>query len=96
MVLVQDGILKLVSDKIKRKYAKGKDSMIQFYQKLDRAEGKKTCDLTERINVILDETENYERKGMKEKVNNNKEIPPSIEKNIALVYQNMWWPTKTD
>lgn len=33
---------------------------------------------------------------MKEKVNNNKEIPPSIEKNIALVYQNMWWPSKTD
>lgn len=28
VVLVQDGILKLVSDKIKRKYAKGKDSMI--------------------------------------------------------------------
>lgn len=49
----------------------------------------------ERINVILDETENYDRKGMKKKVINNRDIPPSIEKNIALVYQNIWRPSKT-
>ena len=32
---------------------------------------------------------------MKNKVINNRDIPPSIEKNIALVYQNMWYPVKT-
>jgi len=32
---------------------------------------------------------------MKKKVNLNRDIPPSIEKNIALVYQNIWRPSKT-
>lgn len=69
--------------------------MVEFYKELDLKEGKKKCDLIERINCILDETENYDRKGMKKKVNLNRDIPPSIEKNIALVYQNIWKPSKT-
>lgn len=32
---------------------------------------------------------------MKIKVAKNRDIPPSIEKNIALVYQNIWRPSKT-
>ena len=32
---------------------------------------------------------------MKKKVTRNRDIPPSIEKNIALVYQNIWRPSKT-
>ena len=32
---------------------------------------------------------------MKNKVFANRDIPPSIEKNIALVYQNIWKPSKT-
>lgn len=28
-------------------------------------------------------------------VSRNKDFPPSIEKNIALVYQNLWYPEKT-
>jgi hypothetical protein len=62
---------------------------------LDRVDGKQKCDLIERINIILDETENYDRIGSKKKVTMNRDIPPSIEKNIALVYQNIWRPSKT-
>lgn len=29
-------------------------------------------------------------------VSRNKDFPPSIEKNIALVYQNFWHPGKTE
>lgn len=45
VVLIQDGILKLVADRKKRTYAKGKNSMIEFYRELDRINGKKKCDL---------------------------------------------------
>ena len=62
---------------------------------MDEEEGKNTCDLIERINTILDETENYERENMGGNVQRNKDIPPSIEKNIALLYQNLWRPSKT-
>lgn len=41
-------------------------------------EGKPKCDLIERINIILDEIDNYDRKGMKKKVTLNRDIPPSI------------------
>lgn len=95
VVLIQDGILKLVEDRVARTYAKGDNSMVKFYEMLDMNENKPKCDLIERINVILDETENYDRKGMKKKVQANRDIPPSQEKNIALVYQNIWRPSKT-
>ena len=35
MVLMQDGILKLVADRNKRTFAKDKNSMVEFYRKLD-------------------------------------------------------------
>lgn len=53
VVLIQDGILKLVQDRVKRTYVKGDDSMVKFYEELDRVEGKPKCDLKERINIIL-------------------------------------------
>ena len=53
VVLVQDGILKLVSDRKSRTYAKGKNSMVEFYRDLDRLDGKPRCDLEERINLVL-------------------------------------------
>lgn len=61
---MQDGILKLVDNKLTRTYAKGEDSMVNFYRTLDEQDGKKRCDLEERINIILDESENLSRKGM--------------------------------
>lgn len=45
VVLIQDGILKLVSDRKKRVYAKGKNSMIEFYRDLDRFDMKPRCEL---------------------------------------------------
>jgi hypothetical protein len=54
VVLMQDGILKLVADRNKRTYAKGKNSMVEFYRRLDELDGKSKCDLDERINTILD------------------------------------------
>lgn len=95
VVLVQDGILKLVDDKVKRTLAKGNKSMVSFYEKMDKAEGKTKCELKQRINVILSQIQNYDRKGMMGSVSKNKDIPPSIQKNIALVYQNLWHPAKT-
>ena len=70
--------------------------MVEFYKKMDEKEGKDKCDLIERINVILDEIDNFDRKGMKGNVTRNRDFPPSIEKNIALVYQNLWKPSKTN
>lgn len=51
---MQDGILKLVADRNKRTYAKGKNSMVELFRKLDEYDGKPKCDLEERINTILD------------------------------------------
>ncbi len=45
VVLIQDGILKLVADRKARTYAKGKNSMVEFYRELDRLDGKPRCDL---------------------------------------------------
>lgn len=42
---MQDGILKLVADRKKRTFAKGKNSMIEFYRMLDKIDGKRKCDL---------------------------------------------------
>ena len=78
VVLMQDGILKLVQDRNKRTYAKGEGSMVEFFRKLDEHDGKPKCDLEERINVILDEIDNYNRRGMGSLVANNKDFPPSI------------------
>ena len=43
VVLIQDGILKLVKDRVRRTYAKDKHSMLEFYRELDRREGKEKC-----------------------------------------------------
>jgi hypothetical protein len=45
VVLMQDGILKLVEDRKKRTYAKGDKSMVEFYKRLDMLDGKSKCDL---------------------------------------------------
>ena len=55
VVLIQDGILKLVNDRVKRTYAKGESSMVKLYELMDKNEGKPKCDLIERINIVLDE-----------------------------------------
>ena len=55
MVLIQDGILKLVADRKTKTLAKGKNSMVEFYKELDRLDGKPRCDLEERSNLILEE-----------------------------------------
>jgi chitin synthase len=52
--------------------------------------------LEERINTIIDEIDNFNRKGMASYVANNRDFPPSIEKNISLLYQNLWHPGMTD
>jgi chitin synthase len=93
---MQDGILKLVADRNKRTYAKGSASMVEFYRMLDAMDGKPKCDLEERINVILDEVDNYNRKGLASLVSSNRDFPPSIEKSISLLYQNLWHPGMTD
>lgn len=97
---MQDGILKLVADRNKRTYVgnggKKKNSMVQFYRRLDELDGKQKCDLEERINIILDEMDNYKRKGMDSYLSNNRDFPQSIERNISLLYQNLWNPAMTD
>ncbi len=45
VVLIQDGILKLVDNRVKRTYVKGEKSMVKFYEMLDSNEGKPKCDL---------------------------------------------------
>jgi chitin synthase len=96
VVLMQDGILKLVADRQKRTFAKGKTSMVEFFRALDEHDGKPKCDLEERINTILDEIDNYNRRGMGGLVASNRDFPPSIEKSISLLYQNLWHPGLTD
>ena len=53
VVLIQDGILKLVQDRVRKTYVKGNNSMVEFYKRMDRVEGKPKCDLTDRICTIL-------------------------------------------
>lgn len=45
VVLVQDGILKLIDNRKRRTLARGKDSMVDFYRRLDINLGKKKCNL---------------------------------------------------
>ena len=54
VVVIQDGILKLVKDKVNRTFAKGDHSIVEFYRELDMKEGKERCHLVERINIVLD------------------------------------------
>ena len=75
---MQDGILKLVADRNKRTYAKGSASMVEFFRKLDQYDGKPKCELEERINIILDQIDNYNRRGMGGLVASNRDFPPSI------------------
>lgn len=51
VVIIQDGILKLVTDTKKRTMA----SSVRFFQKLDYRYGKGECKLVSRIHEILDE-----------------------------------------
>ena len=44
----------------------------------------------------MDEIDNYNRKGLASLVSSNRDFPPSIEKSIALLYQNLWHPDMTD
>ena len=43
-----------MSDRKNRSFAKGKNSMIEFYKELDKLDGKPRCDLEERINLVLE------------------------------------------
>jgi chitin synthase len=63
---------------------------------MDKREGKEKCYLEERINIIIDEMENFQRRRMDDFVKNNNDFPPSIEKNLSFVYQNLWSPKSTD
>ena len=51
IVIIQDGILKLVTDRLHRKYS----SSVRFFEKIDYVSGKSECKLISRINEILDE-----------------------------------------
>lgn len=81
---------------MERTYVKGEHSIVEFYRELDFKEGKERCHLIERINIVLDEIENFNRKMMGNYVTKNQDFPPSIEKNLSLVYQNYWSPTPQD
>jgi len=52
--------------------------MIYFYKTLDRLDGNKKCVLEERIHTILDEMENFSRKGMDSYIEDNRNFPTSI------------------
>ena len=71
MVVVQDGILKLVDDRVQRTFTKGGRSVVEFYRELDAAERKERCYLVERINIVLDEIDNFQRRNMAEFVTKN-------------------------
>lgn len=96
-MLVQDGVLKLIENKKTRTFSKGEDSMVNFYRQMDELCGNKWCSLEERIHTILDETENMHRKGpnMQRVIEENRDIPPTIEKQVALMYQHLWKPSMT-
>jgi hypothetical protein len=43
VVVIQDGILKLVEDRVLRTFTKGGRSVVEFYRELDAAEKKERC-----------------------------------------------------
>jgi len=70
--------------------------MVEFYRELDRLDGKPRCDLEERINLVIEEIDNFQKKGLGAQVKQNNDFPPTIEKNVSLLYQNLWHPSFTD
>ena len=62
VVLIQDGILKLVADRNRRTYAKGDLSIIEFTKMLDMHDGKEFCELEVRLHTILDAIDDFKRK----------------------------------
>jgi hypothetical protein len=40
--------------------------------------------------------DNFDRKGMGDFYKNNNDFPPSIEKNVSFIYQNLWSPNPND
>lgn len=52
--------------------------MVEFYRELDRREGKDKCYLDERLQIIMDELDNFDRKRMGDFYKNNNDFPPSI------------------
>lgn len=83
VVIIQDGILKLVTDKLERKMS----SSVRFFEKIDYSSGKSECKLVSRINEILDEIDELERAGLSNFTDKNGGIPPNVPKNISLLYQ---------
>ena len=53
VVIIQDGILKLVTDILHRNMS----SSVRFFEKIDYYSGKSECKLVSRINEILNEIE---------------------------------------
>lgn len=53
VVIIQDGILKLVTDRATRKMS----SSVRFFERMDYNSGKSECLLVSRINQILDDIE---------------------------------------
>lgn len=70
--------------------------MVEFYRELDRREGKDKCYLEERLEIIMDELDNFDRRRMSDLYKNNNDFPPSIEKSLSFVYQNLWSPNPGD
>ena len=69
---------------------------MEFYRELDRRDGKDKCELEERLEIIMDELDNFDRKRMSDFYKNNGDFPPSIEKNLSFIYQNLWSPKPED
>ena len=46
--------------------------------------------------MVLEEIDNFEKAGLGGQVKQNNDFPPTIEKNISLLYQNLWRPSYTD
>ena len=46
VVIIQDGILKLVTDRLRRKFS----SSVKFFEEIDYISGKSECKLVSRIN----------------------------------------------
>ena len=44
----------------------------------------------------MDELDNFDRKRMTDFYKNNNDFPPSIEKNLSFIYQNLWSPHPDD
>lgn len=90
VVIIQDGILKLVTDRLHRKMS----SSVKFFEQIDYLSGKSECKLISRINGILDEIDELERNQLNSFVEKNNGLPPTVPKNVSLLYQFEWKPSK--